>query len=169
MQKPFSKCRENSKGKLKNYNKFYTKTDEKHRKKLVKEQTKKKQSTDYENKNNYSLTKNTVVNEKSRSKKHFPKKDSCGDKYFCNGSKIKDNKKYEPNFLLVDKKNDTISGSWLGKLFKGRSDLRSKDTSGEWFFNRASYRKKKRDKAKWYFDWMMDREILRYRKLYLSL
>lgn len=96
------------------------------------------------------------------------KENSCRSKTECKNSKNKYKQKLSP-IVLVDKKNDTVDGNWLGKLFKGRSEIRGKESIGEWYFDRSSYRKRKRDKAKWYFDWMMDREILRYRRLYLNL
>lgn len=80
----------------------------------------------------------------------------------------KKHQKYRNNYIKVDKKNDTRNSNWLTKLFKGRSELRNKEKSGDWYFDRSFYRKRKRDKAKWYFDWMMDREILRYKRFYLD-
>lgn len=88
---------------------------------------------------------------------------------FYRNAKNKYREKNMQNFVLLDRKNETVDGTWLGRLFKGRDELRHKDKMGEWFFDRSSHRKRKRDKSGWYFDWMMDRELQRYRRLYLNI
>lgn len=120
--------------------------------------------------NEYFFEVKLAKQDKGKDPNHVSKanSDSCQkNKKGCNDARNKYTQNYEPNLFIIDRNNKTVDSDWLSKLFRGRSDLRSKNNIGEWYFDRSSYRKRKRDKAKWYFDWMMNREILRYRRLYL--
>lgn len=72
----------------------------------------------------------------------------------------------EPS-TLTKKNQNLLNGEWYFKLFgSSRADNRKKgemkDEVSQWFFKRGRHRANKRNKAKWYFDYMSAREDTRY-------
>ncbi|XP_044765465.1 histone-lysine N-methyltransferase, H3 lysine-79 specific-like [Coccinella septempunctata] len=55
-----------------------------------------------------------------------------------------------------------ITGEWYINLIKSRSDIRKRNGVANWWFDRVNFRKIKRNKAYWYFQYMFNREDLRY-------
>lgn len=71
----------------------------------------------------------------------------------------------EPSILK--KNNQNLNGEWYFKLFgssraENRKKGETKDEMSQWFFKRGRHRTNKRNKAKWYFDYMSAREDTRY-------
>ncbi|KAK9889985.1 hypothetical protein WA026_008796 [Henosepilachna vigintioctopunctata] len=64
---------------------------------------------------------------------------------------------------MVDE-NITVDGEWYINLLHGRHDIRKREERASWWFDRAEFRKNRRNKAFWYFQYMINRENLRYRQ-----
>lgn len=62
------------------------------------------------------------------------------------------------------KATDNVDGEWYGILHKGRDNARKAEKATEWLFERSQGRKTKRDKARWYFNMMDQRESKRFKK-----
>lgn len=73
---------------------------------------------------------------------------------------------YNKNKIIIDKyRNRTVPGDWYNSLHEERGKLRRFKNAGDWYFDWATYRDKKRNKAHWYFKWMNEREHLRVKKI----
>lgn len=67
--------------------------------------------------------------------------------------------------ILIRNGNKTINGQWYFNLYgSSRTNFRSTERFSEtnWYFKRNRFREHKRDKAKWYFDYMSARENNRW-------
>lgn len=62
------------------------------------------------------------------------------------------------------KRENKSDGTWYVHFQKHREDVRNKEHAADWLFDRASGRARKRDEARWYFQWMVGREEGRFRR-----
>ncbi|XP_050314487.1 uncharacterized protein LOC126748970 [Anthonomus grandis grandis] len=57
------------------------------------------------------------------------------------------------------KSNQTVDGQWYFQLYgNSRFDHRNRGKASEWYFKRANLRENKRNKARWYFEYMSNRD-----------
>lgn len=70
------------------------------------------------------------------------------------------------NFEKGNNKNETKDGHWHARLHNGRDEIRKREHNAGWWFDRAAMRIRLRDKAQWYFQWMVGREETRCKKNY---
>lgn len=62
------------------------------------------------------------------------------------------------------KRENKSDGTWYVHFHKHRDDVRKREHAADWLFDRASERARKRDEARWYFQWMVGREEGRFRR-----
>jgi len=96
------------------------------------------------------------------SKKKFKINDEIADKSHKNKDKdLKKNNLQIPQKFKYSDKKQNMTGQWYTNMHKARKNFRQKEQASDWLFDRAHLRSLKRNKAHWYFQWMVDRERLR--------
>lgn len=88
------------------------------------------------------------IDKRDEEKKRFKKADT---KEYCKSSHPSKHKFNE------EQRKRNISGQWYINLHRARRDIRDKEHESDWVFDRARLRSTKRNKAHWYFQWMVDR------------
>lgn len=110
-------------------------------------------------KKEYELLKIKVKLEKKLNK--YIKSEINENHNSCNNGK-KNKKQHKTEQYL--KKMNKSDGAWYTNFQKHRENLRKKQNTADWLFDRASDRAKRRDEARWYFHWMVGREEGRFRR-----
>lgn len=121
------------------------------------------------NQKDYLNMKNDNNNEQMGTERKFKKKskDVENSHFRKDKHKNKDNqKKYDKIHMNNKEKfNKTTPGEWFNKRHINREYLRKSDTNTVWLLHDLRDKKIK-NKARWYFQWMEDREKARFKKVF---
>lgn len=112
-------------------------------------------------KKEYELLRKKIKLERKISKYH--RSELGENEYIKNHFKSKKYKKQVKAGRVVDKETES-DGEWYANIHKYRDETRKREHMSDWMFDRASDRAKRRDDARWYFQWMVGREEGRFRR-----
>ncbi|CAG9759910.1 unnamed protein product [Ceutorhynchus assimilis] len=178
---PYSKKNQFIRGKDKENNKFTEEVFDKHYNKYIPKNNKANEKIFKTSLNNRKVTLKTL---KGKIKKKYQQDNRQQKQRKSKGDKTQDSDedwyiKYNPSqntielinitklspedSSLIRNGNKTINGQWYFSLYgDSRNNIRNKEKIAEWYFRRGYYRENKRDKAKWYFDYMSGRNHAEY-------
>ncbi|KAL1493329.1 hypothetical protein ABEB36_011404 [Hypothenemus hampei] len=121
-------------------------------------------------KQHFKVIKEKIKKFKKASKQHFKKQPNFHGDWYIKYNPVKETMEIinittlpEENTLLIKNGNKSINGQWYFNLYgNSRINIRNREKASEWYFQRFKLRELKRNKAKWYFDYMTARNDARF-------